>query len=51
MLAILNRYKLFLIILTLIVLTVLILLFITSQNNDKIPTRGVFVMIGRLLSA
>jgi len=50
MLAILNRYKLFLIILTLIVLTVLIILFITSQSNEKIHSRGVFVMIGSIFS-
>ncbi len=50
MLAILNKYKLFLIILTLIVLAVLILLFVTSQNNEKIPSRGVFVMAGSLFN-
>ncbi|HEX2947713.1 MAG TPA: hypothetical protein VHT96_17380 [Clostridia bacterium] len=51
MLAILNRYKLFLIIMTLIVLAVLIILFITSQNNEKIPSRGVFVLLGTLHKA
>lgn len=51
MLAVLNRYKLFLIILTLIVLAVLIFLFVSGQNSGKIPSRGVFVLAGSLFSA
>ncbi len=50
MLAVLNRYKLFFIILTLIALAILIMLFITSQNSEKIPSRGVFVMVGSLFN-
>lgn len=51
MLAVLSRYKLFLIILTLIVLAVLIFLFISGQNSEKIPSRGVFVLHGSLFNA
>ncbi len=50
MLAVLNRYKLFLIVLTLIVLAILIILFVTSRTNEKVPSRGVFVMIGSLFN-
>ena len=51
MLAVLNKYKLFLIILTLVVLAVLIFLFISAQSGEKVPTRGVFVLLGSLFNA
>lgn len=44
MLAVLNRYRAFLIILMLIVVAVLIWLFISAQSSDKTPSRGVFVL-------
>lgn len=44
MLAVINRYKLFLIILSLILLTVLLWLFISGQEGEGDPSRGVFVL-------
>lgn len=44
MLAVINRYKLFLIILSLILLAVLLWMFISGQGSDSDPSRGVFVL-------
>lgn len=44
MLAVLDRYKAFLIILSVIALTILLWLFISAQDKDKVPSRGVFVL-------
>ena len=44
MLAVLSRYKLFLVILLLIITAALIWLYIAVQGTSKTPTRGVFVM-------
>jgi hypothetical protein len=50
LLAILNRYKAVFIILTLLLLALLIWMIIIGADNDKIPSRGVFV-IGRFHQA
>jgi hypothetical protein len=44
MLAVLNKYKIFLILITLILLIVLAWLIIDGQGRNKTPTRGVFVL-------
>lgn len=44
MLAVLNKHKTLLIILSFILLASLIWLFIAGQGRDKDPTRGVFVL-------
>lgn len=44
MLAVINRYKVFFIILALIALTALFLLFLSARSNSKVPSKGVFVM-------
>ena len=48
MLAVLNRYRIFLVILTLILLVVLIWLFLAGQGKSKVPSRGVFVLEHRI---
>lgn len=50
MLAVLDRYKAFLIILSVIVLAILLWLFIGAQDGDKLPSRGVFVL-NRMIGA
>lgn len=50
MLAVLDRYKAFLIILSVIVLAILLWLFISAQDGDKLPSRGVFVL-NRMIGA
>lgn len=44
MLAVLDRYKAFLIILSVIALAILLWLLISMRDVDKTPSRGVFVM-------
>ena len=44
MLAVLNKHKTLLIILSLILLALLFWLFIAGQSRDKDPIRGVFVL-------
>ncbi len=44
MLAILNRYKALLVVFVLIALAALIWLFVSGQSNNKVPSKGVFVM-------
>ncbi len=45
MLAILDRYKIFLITLAVIALIVLLWMFISAQSGNKTPSRGVFVIL------
>lgn len=44
MLAVLDRYKAFLIILVVIAMAILLWLLISAQDGDKAPSRGVFVL-------
>lgn len=44
MLAILNRYKAVLIILSLVMIALLIWMLVIGTDRDKIPLRGVFVI-------
>ena len=46
MLAVLNRYRVFFIILSLILLAILLWMVITGLDKDKVPSRGVFVLAG-----
>jgi hypothetical protein len=44
MIAVIQRYKLLIIILSFIVFVLLLWLFVTRLNVNKIPSRGVFVI-------
>ncbi len=44
MLAVLDRYKAFLIFVSVIVLAILLWLFISAKDGNKLPSRGVFVL-------
>ncbi|NLK86334.1 MAG: hypothetical protein GX279_02440 [Clostridiaceae bacterium] len=44
MLAVINRYKVFFIIIALIVLAVLSWLLLSTRGSSKIPSKGVFVL-------
>lgn len=44
MLAVLERYKAFVIILAVVALVILLWLLISAQDSDKTPSRGVFVL-------
>ncbi len=44
MLAVINRYKVFFIILACIALAALVWLLLSTQSNSKAPSKGVFVM-------
>jgi len=44
MLAVLNRYRLFLVILIIIIIAALIWAYIMVQGGNKTPSRGVFVV-------
>ena len=50
MLAILNKYKILFIILSLVLLAVLLWLAVSALGRDKTPSRGVFVLEGPLKS-
>lgn len=43
MLTVINRYKVFFIILAFIILAALVLLLLSMQSNSKVPSKGVFV--------
>ncbi len=43
MLAVINRYKVFFIILAFIALAALVWLLLSTQGNSKVPSKGVFV--------
>lgn len=43
MLAVIYRYKVFLIILALIILSALIWLLLSAQGSSRVPSKGVFV--------
>lgn len=45
MLVVLERYKAFLIILAVAALAIMLWLFISAQDSDKVPSRGVFVLL------
>jgi hypothetical protein len=45
MLVVLERYKAFLIILAVVALAILLWLFISAQDGDRAPSRGVFVLL------
>lgn len=51
MLAVLDRYKAFLIVLTFIALVILLWFFISARDGDKVPSRGVFVLCRMIESA
>lgn len=50
MLAILNKYKILFIILSLVLLAVLLWLAVSALGRDKTPSRGVFVLEGPVKS-
>lgn len=44
MLTVFNRYKVFFIILMFAILAALVWLFISMQNNVRVPSKGIFVI-------